>query len=132
MLPGDGAVVLNQRFHRLGQVDDLDVATELGPVAEEMSLSTHNQARGSRRTFKVFIAVSRVLTTRRSCESTPTSTGDIWGVPSRFMVARTACGFLRANASASAASISSASQSEYRGRERSLLEIVLLISGSSS
>ena len=60
MLPGDGAVVLNQRFHRLGQVDDLDVATELGPVAEETSLSTHNQARGSRRTFKVFIAVSRV------------------------------------------------------------------------
>ena len=41
------------------------------------------------------------------------------------MVARTACGFLRANASASAASMSPPSQSEYRGRETSLLEIVL-------
>src|SRR4029453_13333328 len=35
MLPGDGAVVLDQRFHRLGQADDLDVATELRPVAEK-------------------------------------------------------------------------------------------------
>ena len=35
MLPGDGAVVLDQRFHRLRQIDDLDVATELCPVAEE-------------------------------------------------------------------------------------------------
>ena len=35
MLPGDGAVVLNQRFHRLGLADDLDIATELCPLAEE-------------------------------------------------------------------------------------------------
>src|SRR5215204_4086998 len=35
MLPGDGAIVLNQRFHRLGQADDLDIATELCPVAKE-------------------------------------------------------------------------------------------------
>src|SRR4029453_12942332 len=35
MLSGDGAVVLNQRFHRLGQADDLHLAPELCPVAEE-------------------------------------------------------------------------------------------------
>lgn len=35
MLPGDTAVILDQRLHRLGQADDLDVATELHPVAEE-------------------------------------------------------------------------------------------------
>jgi hypothetical protein len=35
MLPGDGAVILDQRFHRLGQADDLDVTAELRPVAEE-------------------------------------------------------------------------------------------------
>src|SRR5215212_4523427 len=79
---------------------------------KNLSLSTHSQARGSRRTFKVLIAVSRVLTTRRFCESTLTSTGDNWGVSSRFIVARTACGFLRAKASASVASMSSASQSD--------------------
>src|SRR5215217_7587498 len=35
MLPGDGAVVLHQRFHCLGQADDLNVAAELRPVAKE-------------------------------------------------------------------------------------------------
>jgi hypothetical protein len=35
MLPGDGAVRLDQRLHRLGQADDLHVATELRLLAEE-------------------------------------------------------------------------------------------------
>jgi hypothetical protein len=35
MLPGDGAVLLHQRFHRLGQADDLNVAAELRPLANE-------------------------------------------------------------------------------------------------
>jgi hypothetical protein len=76
MLPGDGAVVLDQRFHRLGQVEASTSPLSCAQSPKNLSLSTHNQARESRRTFKVFIADSRVLTTRRSCESTPTSTGD--------------------------------------------------------
>src|SRR5215204_6603149 len=42
VLPGDRAVVLDQRFHRLGQAYDLHVAAELRPVAEE-SVIEHTQ-----------------------------------------------------------------------------------------
>jgi hypothetical protein len=49
MLSGNGAVVLNQWFHRLGQADDLDIATDLCPVAEEPVIEhTHTTSPGGR------------------------------------------------------------------------------------
>ena len=53
------------------------------------SVKTHSDARGSRRRFFVFIAVSRVLITTRPQESSAQVTGDSWGLPSALDVAKT-------------------------------------------
>src|SRR5215471_9445426 len=54
------------------------------------SLMTQSDARGSRRTFLVLTAVSRVLISTRPLSSTAQSTGESCGRPSDLGVARTA------------------------------------------
>lgn len=70
-------------------------STLAGPSActhspKKASPNTHTEARPRRRTFAVFIAVSRLLITSDPSSSTPTRTGDSCGSPSRRMVASTA------------------------------------------
>ena len=60
-----------------------------------------NADQWSRRRFLSFIAVSRVEISMRPCSSTPASTGESCGRPSRRMVASTAWWFARTKERAS-------------------------------
>ena len=66
MLARDLAVVRHQAVHGLGERYHLDRPLHLDPVPiEVVAEHDHSEARGRRRRFWAFMAVSRVVTTTR-------------------------------------------------------------------